>query len=82
MSLFTCHMSRVTCHVSYVMCHMSYVMCHMSYVILFIYLLLFFFIFLDKVVKLFGGGSVISGAYPVYFITERALSDRLDVAAS
>ena len=49
----TCH---VTCHVTcQVTCHMSHVTCHMS----------FFFFFLDKVVKLIGGGSVINGAYPV-----------------
>ena len=45
----TCHMSRVTCCVSPITCHMSSVR----------------FFFLDKVVKLVRGGSVINGAYPV-----------------
>ena len=49
----TCHMSRVTCHVSRVTCHLS----HYN-----------FFFFLDKVVKLIGGGCVINGAYPVQFV--------------
>ena len=39
---------------SRVTCHMSHVTCH-------------FFFFLDKVVELIGGGSVINGAYPVQF---------------
>ena len=49
------NMSHVTCHESCVTCHMSH----------FIFSFLFFF--LDKVVKLSGGGSVINGAYPVLF---------------
>ena len=47
------NMSRVTCHVS------RRVTYHVSHVIL------FFFIFSDKVVKLIGGGYVINGANPV-----------------
>ena len=43
------NMSRVMCHVSHVTCHMSHV---------------FLFVFLDKVVKLIGGGSVINGPIP------------------
>ena len=37
-------------------------MCHMSHVTFFLLLASFF----DKVLKLFGGGSVINVAYPVY----------------
>jgi hypothetical protein len=48
--------SHVTCHVSHVTCHVTRDTCHMS---------LIFSSFLDKVVKLTGGGSVINGAYPV-----------------
>ena len=74
-------MSRVTCHVSRVTCHMSK---KKNNYILFIYFI-YLFIFLrkkklDKVVELVGGGSVINGAYPVYFITGSANSDRLGVA--
>ena len=43
----TCHMSPVTCPVSCVTCQVAHIMCH----------IFFFFSFLDKVVKLFGGGS-------------------------
>ena len=68
-----CHVSCVTCHLSRVTCHLSHVTCHLSHVkkkkklkkiklkkitpqkIL------------DKVVEPVGGGSVINGAYPVYF---------------
>ena len=39
-----------TCHVSHVTCHVLCVMCHMSH------------FFVDKVVKLVGGGYVINGA--------------------
>ena len=39
---------------------MSRVTCHVSHVII--------IIFFYKAVKLIGGGSVINGAYPVYFI--------------
>ena len=48
-------MSHVTCHMSRVMCHMSCVTCHMSHVIF----------FLDKAVKLIGGGS--GGSTPTSF---------------
>ena len=57
----TCHMSRVMCHVSRVMCHVSRVTCHMIHI--------YIFFFPDKVVKFIGGGSVINGAYPVYFFS-------------
>ena len=51
------HMSHVTCHMSHVTCHMSHVTHHVSHVNF------FFFFFLQRL-KLFSGGSVISGAYP------------------
>ena len=54
----TCHMSRVTCHISCVTCHVSHVACHMSHFFSFLF-------FLDKVVELVGGVSVINRAYPV-----------------
>ena len=48
---------------SHVTCHMSCVMCQMSHV---------FFVFVsDKMVELVGGGPVINGAYPVYFLSIR-----------
>ena len=53
-----CHVSRVMCHVSCVTCHVLRVTCHVS---------IFLIFFLDKVVNLIGGGSVINGAYPVQF---------------
>ena len=46
-------MSGVRCQLIGVKCHMSGVACHVF--------------FSHKVVKLVGGGSVINGAYPVYF---------------
>ena len=52
-SMFTLrNMSHVMCHVSCVMCP-----CRVSQ--------FFLFFFLDKVVKIIGGESVINGAYPV-----------------
>ena len=60
------------CHVSCVTCHLSPVMCHLSHVQIFF--LNHFYIKerkeknikkINKVVKLFGGGTVIKGAYPV-----------------
>ena len=56
-------------HVSHVRCQMSGVRCHVSGVTCF-FVFFFFFSssFLDKVVKLVGGGSVINGALPVLFI--------------
>ena len=48
----------VTCHMLRVMCQLSRVRCHMSHIII-------LFFYLDKVVELVGGGSVINGAYPV-----------------
>ena len=59
-----CHMSGVTCQVSGVRCQVSHVRCQVSGVTCHIFLLLF----LDIEVELVGGGSVINGAYPVYFI--------------
>ena len=61
-SLANCWMSHVTCHVSHVRCHVSLVR-----ILLNIYIFLYLFIFLlllfsDKVVNLFGWGSVINGA--------------------
>ena len=35
------------------------------------------FFLLDKVVKLVSGGSVINGAYPVYFLAAQSSSRRL-----
>ena len=52
-------MSHILFHVSHVTCHVSHVMCHMS-----IFTIFFIFIFY-KVVKLFGGGSVIQPLQPV-----------------
>ena len=53
----TCHLLHIMCHVSHVQCHVLHVMCSMSQY--------FFLSFLDKVVKLVGGGFVINGPYPV-----------------
>ena len=64
-SCVMCHVSHVTCHMSHVTCHMSHVMCHMSQFFLFFFYNIFF---LDKMVKLICGGSVINGAYPVQFL--------------
>ena len=50
--MFTPHnMLCVMCHMSRVTCHMSCVTCKKKYG--------------DKVVELVGGGSVITGVYPV-----------------
>ena len=46
-------------HLSCVTCHMSHITCHVSHVTL------FFYFFLDRGLKLIGGGSVNNGAYPV-----------------
>ena len=46
------------CHVSGVTCQMSHVTCHMSNIDIFFY----------KVLKLVFGGSLINGAYPVWFL--------------
>ena len=43
---------------------MSRAMCHMSHITFFLSF------FADKVVELVGGGSVINGAYLVYFIED------------
>ena len=60
-SCVKCHVSCVACHVSHVTCHVSHVMCHMSCVKILV------FVF-NKVAKLIGGGSVINGSYPGYFL--------------
>ena len=57
-------MSGVMCHVSDVTCQVSLVRCDVSGVMFFFFFFLFHF-FLDKVVGLVGGGSVINGAFPV-----------------
>ena len=64
MSGVRCQVSGVTCHMSHVRCEVSGVTCQVSHVTFFIYFLL------DKVVELVGGGSVINGAYLVYFIED------------
>ena len=65
-----CHVSHVTCHVSRVTCHMSHVTCHLIF-LKFNFILIFF---LDKVVKLIVGGSIINGAYPVQFLHKKYVS--------
>ena len=67
-----CHISYVTCHVSLVSCQVSGVTCHMLRIIIIIYFLLF----LDKVLKLVGGGSVINRAYFVQFIYQNIINER------
>ena len=62
-----CHMSCVTCHLSSVMCHMSRVTYHLSHFFIQKKLIKLSLRKLDEGVKLVGGGSVINGAYPVYF---------------
>ena len=52
-----CCMSRVLSHIPCVTCHVSQ----------------FFSFLLDKVVELVGGGSVIKGAYSVFFRASRDL---------
>ena len=52
MSCVTYHMSSDMCHISHVTCHLSRVMCHRLDS-------------LNKMMELFGGGSVINMAYPV-----------------
>ena len=52
------HVSHVICHVSDVECHVSDVTCHVSDVTKKNY----------KVVERVGGGSVINGAFPIYFL--------------
>ena len=66
-------MSPVTRNVSHVMCHMSpifFIVYFVSkiFVQLNKYPLLYIFFFGDKVVELVGGGFVIKGAYPEYFL--------------
>ena len=69
MSCATCHLSGVTCHVSHITCHMSCAMCHVSCITcrmshVTCHMSRFF---CEKKVELVSGGSVINGAYPVYF---------------
>ena len=59
-----CHMSHIMCHVSGRTCQVSRVRCH-AY-------------FFYKVVEKVCGGSVINGAYHVYFIKK---DDKLDPLA-
>ena len=57
--IFTPHnKSHVICHLLHVTCHVSQVMCHVSHIT-------FFF---ERVMKIFGGGSVIKRAYPIRYI--------------
>ena len=56
----TCHMSSVMCHMSCAMCHMSCAMCHVSRVMCHAF-------FLDIVMGLVGGGSVINRPIPSSF---------------
>ena len=51
-------MSHFTCHMLHVTCHMSGVLCHQF----------IFYMVVEPVV----GGSVINGAYPIYFFTASA----------
>ena len=56
-------MSHVIFHISYVMCTVSGVMCQ-------VYIVTFSLMFenkSDNIGELFAGGSVINGAYPVWF---------------
>ena len=62
-SCVTCHLSRLTCHLSRVTCHMSPVTCQTIFFLLFIFIYSFIY-FLDKVVELVDGGSVINRSYP------------------
>ena len=61
----------VTCHVSHLRCQVSGVRGQVVYIYIYIYLFYFIYFFLGgggaKVVELFGGGSVIDGAYHNYF---------------
>ena len=45
-------------------------MCHMSLKIIYYISIYFHLTFSDKMVELVDGGSVINGAYPVYFFLE------------
>ena len=57
-----CQVSGVRCHMSHFSCHMSCVMCHVSHIFL------FHLFHLYNVDGLVGRGSIINGAYPVYFL--------------
>ena len=57
-------MSGVMCHISCVRCQVSGIKCQVPGFMCQIFFLFFFY----KLVGLVGGGSVINGAYPVYFI--------------
>ena len=61
-------MSHITCNMSHVMCQLSRVRCHVSGVTCNHFFLFFFSsFFIDKVLELVGGGSVINGANPSSF---------------
>ena len=66
---FMYHISHVTCHMLYVTWHLSYVTSHISLFYFHNIFLNFFLIdiknILDKVMRLFCGGSVINWAIPV-----------------
>ena len=59
MSGVVCHVSGVTCQVSRVRCHVSGVTCQVI-----LSSSSFLSLFLEKLLELVGGGSVINGAYP------------------
>ena len=58
------HVSHITSHMLHVRCHVSHITFDMSF---------FPSPFFRQMVELFGGGSVINGAYPVQFKTHRKL---------
>ena len=64
----TCHVSGVMCHVSRVTCHVSHVTCHVSHVACLVVLNYYYLFFLEKEVKLVGGGFVINEAPPSSFL--------------
>ena len=62
----TFHMSNVTCHISPAICHMSGVRCQV---------LKIFFLFIDKVMELVCGGSVINGPTPPrFYVTQSGVT--------
>ena len=62
-------MSYLTCHMSCVTCHVSHVTCNI------------FLFFLDNVVKLIGGGSVIKESTPSsFYIRWISMSSELNYA--
>ena len=77
-SHYMCHVSCVMCHVSRVTFHVSHVTCNFIFLFLFIYFYLIFIYFLklDNGVELVGGGSIISGAYPVRFSVQCTIAEQ------